>query len=39
MNNMDEREHVFAIALAVLLALLFFTIVGRGLIVLFGGGA
>ena len=36
---MNEGERTFAIALAVLLALLFFTIVGRGLIAIFGGGA
>lgn len=36
---MYESERVFAIALAVLLALLFFIIVGRGLIALYGGSA
>ena len=36
-NGPDGRE--FAIALAVLLALLFFTIVGRDLMVIFGSGA
>ena len=36
---MDKYERVFAIALAVLLALLIFTVFYRGLFVIYGGGA
>lgn len=37
--NDGPDERTFAIAVAVLLMLLFFTVVGRGLIILFGGDA
>ena len=36
---MDDQDKFFVAAIAVLLALLFFYIVGKGLLTVFGGGA